>query len=130
MNGPHKGIDRPLAWLALFTTAGTLICCALPIALVTLGLGSAVAALTSNLPVLITLSQHKIWVFAISGLLLVAAWWVSSRNRQCPVDPALRTACERAARWNRRMLVLGTAIWSIGFIAAYLALPIVRWLEG
>ena len=130
MNGPRKGIDRPLAWLALFTTAGTLICCALPIALVTLGLGSAVAALTSNLPILITLSRHKTWVFAVSGLMLAIAWWVSTRNRQCPADPELRILCEKAARWNRRLLILGMAVWGIGFAAAYLALPVVRWLEG
>ncbi len=126
---PDPG-GRPLAWLALFTTAGTLVCCALPIALVTLGLGSAVAALTSNLPFLITLSQHKAWVFAISGLLLAAGWWSVARNRQCPTDPALRAACERAARWNRRILALAAAIWSTGFLAAYLALPLARWLEG
>jgi len=130
MNERRSEIDRPLAWLALFTTAGTLVCCALPIALVTLGLGSAVAALTSSLPFLITLSQHKAWVFAISGLLLAAGWWATHRNRQCPTDPALREACEMAARWNRRILALALAVWSIGFLAAYLALPLARWLEG
>ena len=130
MSGHQNGIDRPLVWLALFTTAGTLVCCALPIALITLGLGSAVAALTSSLPFLITLSQHKAWVFAISGLLLAAGWWTVHRNRQCPTDPVLRVACEKAARWNRHILVLAVMVWSIGFLAAYLALPIARWLEG
>ncbi len=125
-----KKAGRPLAWLALFTTAGTLVCCALPILLVTLGLGSAVAALTSSLPFLITLSQHKIWVFILSGLLLASGWWVSMRNRQCPADPALAEACEQASRWNRRILWMATTIWSIGFLAAYVALPLTRWLEG
>ncbi|WP_297526690.1 hypothetical protein [Thiohalobacter sp.] len=130
MTRPPKGIEGKLSWLALFTTTGTLVCCALPIALVTLGMGSAVAALTSSLPFLITLSQHKTWVFAISGLLLATGWWATHRNRQCPTDPALRAACEQAARWNRRILALAIAVWTIGFMAAYLALPIARWLEG
>jgi hypothetical protein len=58
-------------WVALFASTGTLVCCALPIIMVTLGMGTAVAALTSSFPFLITLSQHKEWVFAGSAIMLV-----------------------------------------------------------
>ena len=47
------------SWVTLFASAGTLVCCALPIALVTLGLGAALSSLTSSFPVLITLSQYN-----------------------------------------------------------------------
>ncbi len=128
---PRAGDGRRLTWLALFATTGTLVCCALPIALVTLGLGAAVAALTSTFPFLITLSQHKIWVFAVSALLLLAAGWALYRpGRACPADAELGRACDRAMVWNRRIYWSAVVLWGIGFFAAYLALPLLRWLEG
>ena len=41
---------RTWSWVLLFTTSATLICCALPIFLVTLGMGAAVATLASAAP--------------------------------------------------------------------------------
>lgn len=120
---PRKTLG--LSWLTLFASSGTLICCALPIILVTLGMGAAVASLTSSFPILITLSQHKIWVFAISGILLAIAFWLTYRDAQsCPTDPELARVCEQTQRWNRRILWASIIIWSIGFSAAFLALPV------
>ena len=91
--GPDLRGKRGLTWLALFTTTGTLVCCALPITLVTLGLGATVAAMTSTFPFLITLSQHKVWVFAISALMLALAGWAMFRpGRACPADAELGRA--------------------------------------
>lgn len=50
-----------------------LLCCALPALLVSLGLGAAVAGLTSELPWLVELSRHKEWVFAVSAIMLALA---------------------------------------------------------
>ena len=69
--------ETGIAVAALFTSTGTLVCCALPILLVSIaGLGSVVASLTNNFPLLITLSQHKGWVLA-SGC------WGRIGNRDC-----------------------------------------------
>ncbi len=114
----------------LFTTTGTLVCCALPIIFVTLGLGATVAAMTSTFPFLIVLSQHKVWVFAFSGLMLAISGWLMFRpGRACPVDEQLGRACNTANKWNRRIYWTSVVIWSIGFFAAYLALPIRMWLD-
>ncbi len=120
-----------ISWLALFTSLGTLVCCALPIVLVTLGLGAAVAALTSTFPFLITLSQHKGWVFAVSGVLLAVSAWLTwgPRGRRCPADPARAAACARARRWNRRVLAAGIGIWAIGAFAAFALYPLARWWD-
>ncbi|HXG29105.1 MAG TPA: hypothetical protein VNJ47_09710 [Nevskiales bacterium] len=118
-----------VSWLTLFTSTGTLICCALPILFVTLGLGAAVAAVTSAVPFLGTLALHKAWVFAGSGLMLLVSGWLLYRpGRTCPSDPELGRLCERAQRWNRRIHGVSAALWGIGFFAAYLALPIRIWL--
>lgn len=45
--------------------AGTLICCALPITLVSIGAGGVVASLVGSAPWLADLTRHKEWVFAV-----------------------------------------------------------------
>lgn len=121
--------ENRVTWLTLFASTGTLICCALPITLVTLGLGAAVVSLTSTFPFLITLSQHKIWVFGFSGAMLGVSGWVLYRpGRICPTDPVTGRLCNRAQVWNRRIYWSSVVIWDIGFFAAYLALPLRIWL--
>jgi len=121
--------QNAISWLTLFTSAGTLVCCALPILFVMLGLGTAVAAVTSALPFLVTLALHKAWVFAGSGLMLLVSGWLLYRpGRACPSDPELGRLCERADRWSRRIHRISAVLWGVGFFAAYLALPIRIWL--
>ena len=118
-----------LTWLTLFASTGTLICCALPIIFVTLGLGATVAALTSSFPFLITLSLYKGWVFAGSGAMLLLSGWLMYRpGRACPVDPELGELCNTTQIWNRRIYWSSVTIWGIGFFAAFLALPLQIWL--
>lgn len=118
-----------LRWLALLFSTGTLVCCALPILLVALGLGAAFASLTATFPVLVTLAAHKDWVFGLSAALIAAAGYSTFRpGRSCPADPALAAACERAHRLSVRVFQASLAIWGIGFVMAYLALPVRIWL--
>ncbi len=118
--------EAGLVAVTLFTSTGTLVCCALPILLVSIaGMGAFVASMTRSFPILVTLSQHKAWVFALSGVMLVAAGWLLWRpGRACPVDPALAELCNRLQTWNRRVISVSCAIWAIGFFAAFLALPL------
>lgn len=107
----------------LFTTSGTLICCAIPITLVSLGLGAVVASMASTAPWLVTLSMYKGWMFTLSGgLIAVSAWAVYRPGRACPNDPVLAAACERSDKWNKRFIWFSAAMWLVGFIAAF-ALP-------
>lgn len=121
---------RPWSWLLLLTTSGTLLCCAIPITLVSLGLGTVVATMASSAPWLITLSQYKGWMFLVSGALIAAAAFAVYRpGRSCPADPELAAACDRADVWNRRFIVVSAALWLVGFFAAYL-LPIMQGRPG
>ncbi len=111
---------RSWSWLLLFTTTGTLICCAIPITLVSLGLGATVATMASSAPWLITLSQYKGWMFLVSGALIgMAAWAVFRPGRSCPTDPELAAACAQADKWNRRFIWVSGSLWALGFVAAY-----------
>lgn len=112
-------------WLVLFTSSSTLICCALPILLVTLGLGAVSATLFDTLPFLVTLAKHKLWMFIGSaGMLILGGWALYRPGRSCPTDPVLAQKCEGAHRWNKRIWWVSIVIWGIGFFAAYLSLPL------
>lgn len=122
---------RKWAWVVLFTSSTTLICCALPILLVSLGLGAVSAALFANLPFLVTLAQQKAWIFAASGgVLMLSAWLLFRPGRACPTDPELAQQCDRAHRWNTRLFWVSAGVWVAGFAAAYAALPVYTWLAG
>ncbi len=113
------------SWILLFTTSATLTCCALPILLVTVGLGSVVASIAGAAPWLITLSMYKGWVFAVSGAMIAAsAWAVYRPGRVCPADPELAAICARADKWNRRFVWISGALWCLGFFSAFVLVRI------
>ena len=125
MNKNQQVTPRTWSWLLLFTTSGTLLCCALPITLVSLGMGATVATMASSAPWLIALSQYKLWMFLVSGILIALSTYAVYRpGRSCPTDAALAAACERADKWNRRFIMISGGMWLLGFITAY-ALPLV-----
>ncbi len=108
------------SWLLLVTTSATLTCCALPILLVAVGLGAAVASIASTAPWLITLSMYKGWVFAVSGMMIAASAWVVYRpGRACPADPELAAACAKADKWNKRFVWVSGAMWCVGSVSAF-----------
>ena len=122
---PPEIKPRKWGWLVLFASASTLLCCALPIILVSLGMGAVVASMASNVPFLIELSQYKAWVFTGSGVILLLAGWALYRpGRVCPIDPELAKLCLSAQKWNRRFFWGAVILWSIGFFAAFIAVRI------
>ena len=113
-------VDRPGTWLALFASMGTLICCALPIVLVSFGLGAVVASVTFRLPFLVTLSDYPVLMFGGSFVLLALAAWIAFiRPLQCPADPVLARRCRQAREWNQRIWWLSAGLWVLGFFTRF-----------
>ena len=113
---------KPTTWgpLLLFASMPTLICCALPILLVSLGMGSVVAAIYTNSLVLQWFGGNSAITFIASGLILIiAAYFLFRPGRSCPTDPELAQACANAHKWNRRCFALAVIAWSVGAIAAF-----------
>lgn len=83
--------------ISLFTSAATLVCCALPALMVSLGMGAVLAGLVSDFPQLVWLSKHKIEVFGLAAVLLLLAGVMLWRARYlpCPIDPVQAKACTR-----------------------------------
>ncbi len=115
--------DTVVPTLSLFTSAGTLVCCALPALLVSIGMGAVMAGLASSFPQLIWLSEHKVWVFSIAGVLLVAASWLQYRQRYapCSADPKQAKACMRLRRISMGITIFSIAVYLVGFFFAFLA---------
>lgn len=109
--------------VALFTSLGTLVCCALPALLVTLGLGASLASFVGAFPQIVWLSEYKAAVFTASGLMLAGAAWMQWRARSlpCPADPAQARACARLRKVSTAVLTLAVLVWATGFFFAFLA---------
>ena len=117
-------------YLSLFTSLGTLLCCALPSLLVLIGMGATVASFLSAVPSLVTLSQHKNWVFLIAGSLIggnliytyALAPTLRGQGQACSVSAP--EACTAASKFSRVVLWLSAIIYAIGFFSAYLLGPL------
>jgi hypothetical protein len=116
--------QKPRKWgaLILFASSATLLCCALPILLVSLGFGAVAAALYGEyLPWLQWFGLHKYTTFGVSAVILALAGWAIYRpGRICPIDPDLAQQCNAAHRWNIRFYWSAIVVWSIGAFAAFI----------
>jgi mercuric ion transport protein len=123
-----------LNYFSLFTSLSTLLCCALPSLLVLFGLGASVASMLSFMPWLVTLSRHKQWTFAVSGVLIalsfVNTYYFAPRIRanQCSADNP--SACEDASRLSKVLLWVSAGIYVVGVFVAYVLGPILTKLDG
>ncbi len=88
-------------------------CCALPIALVTLGMGSAVASLVSAMPWLTIFSEYKIVTFSFTTIIVTYSWWRIRRVDQCSVADAKKLRIQRVVLWAI------TAVFLASVFAAY-----------
>jgi hypothetical protein len=126
-SGARTGL---LSYLSLFTSFGTLVCCALPSILVLVGLGATVASVLSAMPWLVTLSHHKNWVFLISGVLIsgnfayvyAVAPRLQLRGETCPAESS--EACQTASTMSHAILWVSGIIYCIGVFTAYLLGPL------
>ncbi len=116
----HRGIIHTVA---LFGSFSTLLCCALPALLVSIGAGAAVIGLVSAVPQLIWLSEHKTGLFIFSGVMLTLSGLSRylTRNAPCPINPEERKACMRLRRISGGIFYCSLALYAIGFYFAFIA---------
>ena len=109
-----------ISYFVLFSSFGTLLCCALPSTIVLLGFGASLANFLGEYPELIWLSEHKELVFALSlGMLTLS--FLSQRlaaTQVCPVDKF--DECSRTKTWSRPLFYISVGINLIGAFYAFL----------
>jgi hypothetical protein len=117
-----------ISFFSLFTSMSTLICCALPALLVSIGLGATMIGLVSTFPSLIWLSENKLLVFSASFVMLAISSYMQYRARflPCPIDPEAARACTSARLWSTRITVFSIIVWLIGAAFAFLPLLLAK----
>lgn len=115
--------------LALFTSTGTLICCALPAAVAAFAGGAAVTSMISIFPWMVPLSANKGWIFLGAGLMLT----ISGILIYCPKGKVACSitggeGCDVAGRFTKIMFWSSVVIYSSGAFFAYAVVPIMRFL--
>ncbi len=116
-------LKKIIPFLTLFSSLSTLVCCALPALLVTLGLGASLASFLGNYPQLIWLSEHKTFVFVFAGTMLAVTAVIRkySRAQSCPIDPMLAAACSSSKRISSLIFYGSLSVYAIGAFFAFIA---------
>lgn len=112
--------SKLMAYASLFTSFGTLICCAIPSTLVLLGFGASLAGFLGEYPQFIWLSDNKELVFGLSFFMLSVSYGgqkLGARNT-CPVEK--RESCESAKSWSKPLFYVSLAINVIGAFYAFI----------
>lgn len=102
--------------LSLFASSGTLVCCALPALLVTIGAGASLSSLISFFPDIVWLSENKAVVFIFAGLILSLSGYLQwrARNAPCPLDRKLRENCLRTRQISLRIYLGSVGVFLFG----------------
>ena len=128
MSNPEQSLWQQtiLPTLSLFASTGTLLCCALPALLVTLGMGAALAGFVSAVPWITAITDYKLAIFIGAGFMLGLSSVMQWRGRYapCPADPAKAKACMRLRKISAIITGLSIVIYLIGFFFAFLAADI------
>lgn len=126
-----KNQSRVASFLALFTSTGTLLCCALPSAIAAVAGGSAVVSFVSTFPWLVPLSRQKEWIFLIAGVMILISGLLTYRPKgkvACSLTGG--KGCEVAGRLTKVMFWVSAGIYAVGIFSAYALLPVMKLAGG
>ncbi len=114
-----------LGLITLFASSSTLICCALPALFVLLGAGATFASIVNFFPQLIIISQYKVTISIITGIILIIAGILIKKASllPCPIDPSLKDTCLKTRKRAKVIYFISTAIFVFASFFTYI-LPI------
>jgi len=109
-------------YLSLFASSGTIICCALPALLVSIGAGATLSSLFSIFPQLVVISIYKTQIFfgAFTMLVVSGVLQYRARNFSCPIDEKKAAACSKAKRLSLFIYFTSVGLFITGLAFAYL----------
>ena len=115
---------KNLSFLTLFTSTGTILCCALPALLVTIGAGAALSSLISIFPQIVWVSKYKEYIFTAAFILIILSGYLQwqARKLPCPADKLFAAQCMRARKLSLIIYFISVVTLIIGFAFAF-ALP-------
>jgi hypothetical protein len=120
---PNLVKTKHLSLLSLFSSGGTLVCCALPALLVSLGAGAVMASVVSSVPQIVWFSEHKLGVFIFAGMMLSISGFLQwkARSLPCPSDKELAELCNKTRVNSLRVYFFSVCVFLIGGFMAFVA---------
>ena len=120
---PNLVKTKHISLLTLFSSGGTLICCALPALLVSLGAGAVMASVVSSVPQIVWFSEHKLSVFIFAGVMLSISGLLQwqARSLPCPSDKELAELCNKTRVNSLRIYIFSVSVFLIGGFMAFVA---------
>ena len=114
--------NKIINYLTLFTSSGTVICCALPALLVSIGAGAALSSMISVFPQLVILSIYKIPIFIFAFIMLVISGIIQylSRSLPCPSDKKLADICTQTRKVSLIIYFFSLGIFTTGLLFAFI----------
>ena len=114
-----------LGLITLFASSSTLICCALPALFVLLGAGATFASIVNFFPQLIVVSQYKVTISMVTGIILLLAGLLIKKASllPCPTDPNLRDTCLKTRKRSKVIYFASIGIFVFASFFTYV-LPI------
>ncbi|MCR9204254.1 MAG: hypothetical protein NXH75_06740 [Halobacteriovoraceae bacterium] len=77
------------------------------------------AGFLSKYPQLIWLSEHKLFIFIVGGILLSLGGFFQffMRTKECPIE--YKEACEETKDWSKPLYIFSFILYLVGFSFAY-----------
>lgn len=122
--------EKIVSFIALFSSTGTLLCCALPALLAAIAGGAAISAYVAVFPWLIPLSRHKGWIFLVAGVLITINGIFTLRPKgrmACAITGS--QGCEVAGTFTKTIFWIALIIYLIGAFMTYGIVPVLEFLE-
>lgn len=117
---PQLKESKLISYFSLFSSFGTLLCCAIPSSLVLLGFGASLASFLGEFPQLIWLSENKEWVFGFSFLMIGISYLGRkyAEKQVCPIDK--KDECQSAKSWSKPLFYVTLGINLVGAFYAFI----------
>lgn len=115
-------IKKLITFFSLFGSVSTLLCCALPVTLVGLGMGATFASLTSSIPGVLWLVDNKNILFIVTGVMLTLSYVLMKygQKQACPIDPDQAEVCRESKGLNTKIFWFSVGVYIIGVLFSYI----------
>ena len=119
----EKYTQSPMVnFFALLSSSSTLLCCALPAILVSMGAGAVFASVISVFPALTAVSRFKVEITVVTFIILVAVGILHLKTAKmpCPADPGLGRACLKTRKRSRIVYYLSCSVFGTASIFTFI----------
>ena len=124
---PNKESDviksnKLVNYLTLFASSGTIICCALPALLVSIGAGAALSSLIAIFPQLVIIAEYKVPIFIGAFIMLIISGIIQYfvRSLPCPTNKKLAGTCTQTRKVSLIIYLISLGLFSIGLLFTFI----------